>query len=112
MAPSTPRNPTTPSRAADVEQAQNDNKDTTTSNDPQVQSLNSTDSDRIASNLEDLPADRPGFHCGYCGQPVGPEGQHWDEKGNAVSGQHAGTLVVADNWPEVQTITNAETDTK
>lgn len=63
---------------------------------------NLTDSGRIATHKDDLDADRPGFHCGYCGQDVGPEGQHWNEKGEAVANPHAGTLVVANNWPENQ----------
>lgn len=102
------------SREADVEQAKRDNRDTARSNDPEVQSLNpiSEPNTRIATNVADLPDDRPGFHCGYCGQPVGPEGQHWDEKGEATGNPHAGTLVVADNWPEVRQDTSAPADTE
>lgn len=115
MAASSSRTPAA-SRAADAQQAQADGNDTSTSADPNLQTLTNesptepslTEGGKIAQNEADLPADRPGFHCGYCGRPVGPEGQHWNEKGEAVPGQHAGTLVVADNWPEVQVDTTVD----
>jgi hypothetical protein len=64
--------------------------------------VNITEGGRAATHRDQLPTDRPSFHCGYCGEPVGPEGQHWNEEGDAKEGAHAGTMVVADNWPEQQ----------
>lgn len=43
---------------------------------------------------------RTGYTCGYCGQIIGAEGQHYNADGVQVSNPHPGTLVVADNWPE------------
>ena len=101
-------NRTPAAKPDDVSQARTDGRDNSTSNDPEVRATtttsdaNITEGGRIATNKEDLSADRPGFHCGYCGQPVGPEGQHWDAQGDATDPGHVGTLVVADNWPENQ----------
>jgi len=49
------------------------------------------------------------FHCGYCGQRVGSEGQHTDPvSGEATMPEHAGTLVVADDWPALQDAQDAK----
>ena len=100
------------SSEADVKQAAADGKNNETSNDPNLRAQTTeptlTEGGRIATNQGQLEADRPGFHCGYCGQPVGPEGQHWDAKGEATGNPHAGTLVVSDQWPEAQVDVQAE----
>lgn len=41
---------------------------------------------------------KTGYHCGYCGQPVGAEGQHYNSNGETVETPHAHTMVVADRW--------------
>lgn len=43
-----------------------------------------------------------GFHCGYCGQPVGREGEHFNAEGEAAAAPHANTMVVADDWANRQ----------
>lgn len=52
----------------------------------------------LTENAAGLPSSGTGFHCGYCGQQIGAEGQHYDGNGEQVTVGHAGTLVVADNW--------------
>ncbi len=114
MASRTPAANRTTADDADTNKAVTDGRDNQASNDPDVRATtegqnvqegdtaNLTEGQRIASHQDQIEAGRPGYHCGYCGAPVGPEGQHWDSKGNAVPGNHAGTMVVADNWPENQ----------
>lgn len=90
----TAANRTPRSKSTDTEQT----NPTTTENDSNV-----TEGGRAVADRDSLDPNRPGFHCGYCGKPVGPEGQHWDDViGEVVESQHAGTLVVADSWPENQ----------
>lgn len=59
------------------------------------------------ATLADNPNNAPGgtgtgFHCGICGQPIGAEGQHTNANGDQVETPHAQTMVVADNWPQLQ----------
>lgn len=49
-----------------------------------------------------------GYHCGICGQPIGAEGQHYNNEGEQVTASHANTMVVADNWPELQDAQDAD----
>lgn len=65
------------------------------------------------ATLADNPNNAPGgtgtgFHCGICGQPIGSEGQHTNANGEQVTTPHAQTLVVADNWPQLQDDQDAE----
>lgn len=52
------------------------------------------------------------FHCGYCGQRIGTGGEHYDDTkdGEEVTSTHAGTLVVADNWSDLQDQNDAKRD--
>lgn len=109
MADSTPAKKATPAAAKQEPNATTpgaSSPDTTikTDTNPNVTTGdNIVEGGTLSDNISNLPADRPGFHCGYCGAPVGPEGQHYDAvTGDVTTVEHAGTLVVADNWPENQ----------
>lgn len=46
---------------------------------------------------------RTGYHCGYCGEIIGAEGQHYFPGTDGVrTSEHPGTLVVADGGPQVK----------
>lgn len=46
---------------------------------------------------------RTGYHCGYCGEVIGAEGQHYFPGTSEVrQHEHPGTLVVADGGPQVK----------
>lgn len=49
-----------------------------------------------------------GYHCGICGQSIGAEGQHYNNDGEQVTASHANTMVVADNWPDLQNAQDAD----
>lgn len=78
--------------------------DTSQSNRPaERKSTNTQPTTGVRLNPVDGEPGETTYHCGYCGEAVNSEGAHTD----AVTGElrmpnHAGTLVVADNWPALQ----------
>lgn len=43
-----------------------------------------------------------GYHCGYCGQVIGVNGEHYNADGSAAVVPHPATMVLADSGPQVK----------